>query len=189
MTLIERNRSHVWKPRLHEIAAGSMDIDAHDVNCLAQAHWHHFRCRIGEMVGLDRERREVQVAAHFDGEGRQVTPARRVGYDTLVIAVGSQSNDFGTPGVAEHALKLESADDARPTLQTSRDDNIFAIGDCATSHAASPPSGLGLQAQTRTASEGPRMAAAPVRSSPSPQPSPQRGEGVNASPPPLHLPC
>src|SRR5690606_28260712 len=29
-------------------------------------------------------------------------------YDTLIIAVGSQSNDFGTPGVREHALKLET---------------------------------------------------------------------------------
>ena len=36
-----------------------------------------------------------------------------MGYDTLVIAVGSQSNDFGTPGVSEHAMKLESQTDAR----------------------------------------------------------------------------
>jgi NADH dehydrogenase len=26
VTLIDRNRTHVWKPKLHEIAAGSMDI-------------------------------------------------------------------------------------------------------------------------------------------------------------------
>ncbi len=113
VTLIERSRSHVWKPKLHEIAAGSMDIDAHDVDYLAQSHWHHFSYRVGEMTGLDREAREVQVAAFFDDEGRRVTQARRIGYDTLIVAVGSQSNDFGTPGVAEHALKLDSADDAR----------------------------------------------------------------------------
>ena len=113
VTLIEKNRSHVWKPKLHEIAAGSMDMDAHDVDYLAQAHWNHFHYRLGEMEGLDRERREVLSAASFDVEGMQVTPPRRFRYDTLVIAVGSQSNDFGTPGVAENALKLETADDAR----------------------------------------------------------------------------
>ena len=113
VTLIDRNRTHVWKPKLHEIAAGSMDIGAHEVDYLAQSHWHGFRYRIGEMTGIDRTRREVQVAPSFDEEGRQVTPQRTFGYDTLVIAVGSQSNDFGTPGVREHALKLESQADAR----------------------------------------------------------------------------
>lgn len=113
VTLIEKTRTHVWKPKLHEIAAGSMDMSAHEVGYLAQSHWHHFRYRVGEMVGLDRERREVLVAPHVDDEGQEVTPQRAFGYDTLVLAVGSQSNDFGTPGVREHALRLESAADAR----------------------------------------------------------------------------
>jgi NADH dehydrogenase len=112
VTLIEKTRTHVWKPKLHEIAAGSMDMSAHEVDYLAQSHWHHFRYRIGEMVGLDRERREVLVAPHIDEEGQQVTPQRVFAYDTLVVAVGSQSNDFGTPGVREHAMRLESAADA-----------------------------------------------------------------------------
>ena len=98
VTLIDRERVHVWKPKLHEIAAGSMDMSAHEVDYLAQAHWHRFRYRIGAMTGLDRERREVHVAASHDDAGREVTPQRVFGYDTLVIAVGSQSNDFGTPG-------------------------------------------------------------------------------------------
>ena len=113
VTLVDRNRTHIWKPKLHEIAAGSMDLSAHEVDYLAQSHWHGFRYRIGEMVGIDREKRELQVAPCLDEEGREVTPARAFGYDTLVVAVGSQSNDFGTPGVSEHALKLESQADAR----------------------------------------------------------------------------
>ncbi|MDM0053969.1 NAD(P)/FAD-dependent oxidoreductase [Variovorax sp. J22R115] len=112
ITLIEKTRTHVWKPKLHEIAAGSMDMGVHELDYLAQAHWHHFRYRIGEMVGLDKERHEVLVAPYVDNEGQEVTPQRVFGYDTLVIAVGSQSNDFGTPGVAEHAMRLESAADA-----------------------------------------------------------------------------
>ena len=112
ITLIDRGRTHVWKPKLHEIAAGSMDMAAHEVGYLAQSHWHHFRYRAGAMVGLDRARRQVQVAPYVDETGELVTPARAFDYDTLVIAIGSLSNDFGTPGVAQHAMKLESSADA-----------------------------------------------------------------------------
>ncbi|MEO6407635.1 MAG: NAD(P)/FAD-dependent oxidoreductase [Burkholderiaceae bacterium] len=113
VTLIDKTRAHVWKPQLHVIAAGSMDIGRHEIDYLAQSHWHHFRYRVGEMTGLDRAAREVLIAGFVDAEGNAVTPAQRIRYDTLVIAVGSESNDFGTPGVREHALKLESAEDAR----------------------------------------------------------------------------
>lgn len=113
VTLIDQARSHVWKPKLHEIAAGSMDIGLHEVSYRAQAHWHGFKFRVGQLTGIDRARRLVHVAAFVDEDGVQITPARSFGYDTLVIAVGSQSNDFGTPGVAQHALKLETTADAR----------------------------------------------------------------------------
>ncbi len=113
VTLIDSKRTHIWKPKLHEIAAGSMDIGDHEVAYLAQAHWHGFRFRIGQMTGLDRGTREVHVAPFVDEDGKEVTPARSFPYDTLVMAVGSQSNDFGTPGVREHALKLETVADAR----------------------------------------------------------------------------
>ncbi len=108
ITLIEKSRTHFWKPHLHEIAAGSMDLDVHELDYLAQSHWHHFRYRIGEMVGLDRERRLVHLAPYHDEEGMIVTQARSFPYDTLVLAVGSQTNDFGTPGVARHAIALET---------------------------------------------------------------------------------
>ena len=113
VTLVDKTRTHIWKPQLHEIAAGSMDVGRHEVDFLAQAHWHRFRYRVGEMTGLDRDLCQVQVAGFTDTEGETVTTGQRIGYDTLVIAVGSESNDFGTPGVRRHALKLESADDAR----------------------------------------------------------------------------
>jgi NADH dehydrogenase len=132
ITLIDRNRTHVWKPKLHEIAAGSMDISAHEVGYLAQAHWHHFRYRIGAMTGLDRARREVRVAPFFDAEGRLVTDERTFPYDTLVMAVGSLSNDFGTPGVAEHALKLETQADARRF-------HARMVNACIRAHAQSTP--------------------------------------------------
>ena len=60
------------------------------------------------MIGLDRTRKEVHLAASIDDEGREITPPRSIAYDTLVIAIGSVTNDFGTPGVAEYAVPLET---------------------------------------------------------------------------------
>jgi len=107
ITLIDRSRTHLWKPLLHEVAAGSMDVDQHTLDYLAQARWHHFRFRLGSMAGLDRERRVVKVAPTHDDEGRLLIGEREIRYDTLVIAVGSGTNDFGTPGAQEHAISLD----------------------------------------------------------------------------------
>jgi NADH dehydrogenase len=111
ITLVERARTHLWKPLLHAVAAGSIDPGEYELNYLAQAHWHGFRYQLGEMIGLDRGTKEVLLAATYD-EGRQITPPRSVEYDTLVIAVGSVTNDFGTQGVAEHAVPLETPGEA-----------------------------------------------------------------------------
>jgi len=112
VTLIDKARTHLWKPLLHEIAAGSMDEDMHAIDYLAQAYWHGFVYRAGEMAGIDRSRRVVQVAPFVDDEGRVVTPRQEIGYDTLVLAIGSLTNDFGTPGVKEHAISLETPGEA-----------------------------------------------------------------------------
>src|SRR5215472_8859679 len=101
VTLVDRNETHLWKPLLHEVAAGSMDIHAHQIN---------FCC--GALEGLDRSRREITVGPTTDERGAEVLPRRRVPYDTLIIAIGSVANTFGVPGVAEHAYALESADEA-----------------------------------------------------------------------------
>lgn len=112
IVLIEKARTHLWKPLLHAIAAGSMNPGEHELDYLAQAHWHGFRFRFGEMVGLDYVRKEVHLGATVDDEGRSITPPRSVPYDTLVIAIGSVTNDFSTPGVAEHAIPLETPEQA-----------------------------------------------------------------------------
>ena len=112
IVLVDRARTHLWKPLLHEVAAGSMDLDDHALDYLAQAHWHHFRYRVGELIGLDRQAKEIRLGATFDDEGRTVTPERTVGYDILVLAIGSRSNDFGTPGVQTHAIALDTPEQA-----------------------------------------------------------------------------
>jgi len=113
ITLVDKNRTHIWKPKLHEIASGSMDLGDHEVDYMAQAHWNHFTFRIGELKGLDRANKTIELAPYVDEQGRAVTPTQYIPYDTLVICIGSLSNDFGTQGVKEHALKLETQHDAK----------------------------------------------------------------------------
>ncbi|WP_048859681.1 NAD(P)/FAD-dependent oxidoreductase, partial [Acidisphaera rubrifaciens] len=112
VTLIDGARTHLWKPLLHAVAAGSLDRNEEELNYLAHGHRHGYDYRYGAMIGLDRARKVVRVAATTDDEGRQITPERDIPYDTLVIAIGSITNDFGTPGAAHHAVPLETPDQA-----------------------------------------------------------------------------
>jgi len=108
ITLIDKNRTHVWKPLLHEIAAGSMNPDKHELEYIAQAHWHHFRYRLGSMDGIDRTKQEVYVTPFYDEDGHEIIPRRTFKYDTLIIAVGSTTNDFGIAGAKEHSIALDT---------------------------------------------------------------------------------
>ncbi|MBO0710993.1 MAG: NAD(P)/FAD-dependent oxidoreductase [Acetobacteraceae bacterium] len=112
ITLVEKARAHVWKPLLHSIAAGSLDRAQHELDYLAQAHWHGFAYHFGPMIGLDRAARSVLLGATEDEEGRQITAPAAISYDTLVIAVGSVTNDFGTLGAAQFAVPLDTPDQA-----------------------------------------------------------------------------
>jgi NADH dehydrogenase len=113
ITLVDAARTHVWKPLLHQLAAGSYDTHAEEIEYLAQARWNHFKFRLGTLVGIDRAGKTLQLAASYDDTGAEITPAQQMGYDTLVIAVGSQTNDFGTLGAAEHTIKLDNPQAAK----------------------------------------------------------------------------
>ena len=104
VTLIDASRVHIWKPLLHDVAAGTLDASIDGLEYLAQARWHHFRFRLGRMDSLDRRVREICVAPTYNDEGLEIIPRRTVHYDTLVLAVGSVSNDFGINGVREHCF-------------------------------------------------------------------------------------
>ena len=108
ITLVDSARTHVWKPLFHQLAAGSFDTHAEQIEYLAQARWNHFKFRLGSLMGIDRTNKTIQLAASHDALRREITPAQSVAYDTLIIAVGSQTNDFGTLGAAEHTIKLDS---------------------------------------------------------------------------------
>src|SRR5260370_17355914 len=112
ISLLDKTRTHVWKPHLHEVASGTLDVDVDSVEYLAHARAHHYRFRLGAMCGLNRDKRQIYVEAALDDDGRPLIPRRVLGYDTLIIAVGSEGNDFGTPGAKEHAIAIDSAEEA-----------------------------------------------------------------------------
>ena len=106
--LVDRNRSHIWKPLLHEVATGTLDMNSDGVVYRAHSAAHHYQFQLGTMIGLDRVAKTIRLQSLKDDEGKEVLPEREIAFDTLVMAVGSVSNDFGTPGVAEHSFFLDS---------------------------------------------------------------------------------
>lgn len=108
ITLVDNNNVHVWKPRYHEVATGSIDADLDAVDYRAHAHLNHYRFEPGTLTDVDVQGRRIRLAALYDEQGEEILPERELEYDYLVLAVGSQSNDFGTPGVREHCLFLDT---------------------------------------------------------------------------------
>lgn len=108
VVLVDAKPTHIWKPLLHEVATGALDQSLDEVSYPAHARTHGYRYQLGAMTGLDREARTIRLAPIHDDDGAQVLGERELGYDYLVLAMGSVSNDFGTPGVAEHCYFLDS---------------------------------------------------------------------------------
>ena len=109
ITLVDAARTHLWKPLLHQVAAGTLDSHADELEYLALASKHHFTFRLGRMDGLSRDKKEIYLAAVSDESGEEVLPRQAIQYDTLVMALGSQTNDFGTPGARENSIMLDRA--------------------------------------------------------------------------------
>ena len=108
VVLVDQSQIHIWKPHLHEVAAGSMDVGLHRLEYAAQARWHHFEFQLGRMIGLDRAAQNVTIAAVPDSDGAPMLPRRVLHFDTLVLALGSTINTFGIAGASEHAIALDS---------------------------------------------------------------------------------
>lgn len=112
ITLIDDSRTHIWKPLLHEVAAGTLDSHDDELEYLAQASENHFRFVLGRMNGLDRDQKQIRLAPLLSASGAAIMPERTYPYDILVMAVGSVCNDFGIPGVAEHCMFLDTTEEA-----------------------------------------------------------------------------
>ncbi|NOU20782.1 MAG: NAD(P)/FAD-dependent oxidoreductase [Methyloglobulus sp.] len=109
--LLDATSTHIWKPLLHEVAAGTLD-EAEQVEYLAQGYRNKFRFRLGKMEGLNRKLKEIYVSPTISDSGEELIPKRTFSYDTLVMAIGSVSNSFGIKGVEEHCLFLDTTSQA-----------------------------------------------------------------------------
>ncbi|MFK7861268.1 MAG: NAD(P)/FAD-dependent oxidoreductase [Granulosicoccus sp.] len=112
VVLIDKNASHIWKPLLHEVATGSLDSHHDETSYRMLARKHRFDFVLGQVIKVDAEAKNVSIAAESDDDGEELVAARKIGFDQLVLCPGSLSNDFGTPGVAEHCVKLDSREQA-----------------------------------------------------------------------------
>jgi NADH dehydrogenase len=112
ITLIDAKKTHIWKPLLHEIAAGSINPHKDELDYLAQGFWHGFKFRLGRMDNLDREKKEVSLEPYFDNQGNEIISRRTFKYDTLVMSIGSTVNDFSVSGAAEFSIALDNQNQA-----------------------------------------------------------------------------
>lgn len=104
--LVDSSPTHLWKPLLHEVAAGTLNSHEDEVDYLAHAAAHYYYFQRGSLRGLKRSERKILLAPVMERE-IEIIPARELVYDYLVLALGSVGNDFGTPGAKEHCLFLD----------------------------------------------------------------------------------
>ena len=112
VTLVDSTHTHIWKPLLHEVAAGTLDSHEDEIEYLGQAMCSGFRFRLGRMDDLDRSNKKISVAPTFNAKGEEIIPRRDFDYDYLVISVGSVSHDFGIKGVEQNCLFLDTTTQA-----------------------------------------------------------------------------
>jgi NADH dehydrogenase len=112
--LVDCRLFHIWKPSLHEVAAGTLDVHQEGLSYQMLAHDNGFMFAYGPMLALDTQQRLLTVGAiHTDDESHElILPERSIRFDMLVMAVGSTSNYFGVPGAAEHTISLNATEDA-----------------------------------------------------------------------------
>ncbi|BFM08012.1 NAD(P)/FAD-dependent oxidoreductase [Halioxenophilus aromaticivorans] len=107
VVLIDRNQTHLWKPLLHKVATGALDAEVEGVSYRAHGHNNGYTFKLGELTGVDPERKCIQLKPAVNAEGEEFLPAREEAYDYLVLAIGSVANDFGIPGVSDHCVLLD----------------------------------------------------------------------------------
>ncbi|NOH96708.1 FAD-dependent oxidoreductase [Vibrio sp. 99-70-13A1] len=112
ITLVDRKASHLWKPLLHEVATGSLDEGVDALSYRAHAKNHQFDFQMGSLSDIDRERKVIVLSELTDDNGELLMPVRELEYDILVMAIGSTSNDFNTPGVRDNCIFLDSPEQA-----------------------------------------------------------------------------
>lgn len=100
--LIDQNNYHTFQPLLYQVATAGLEVSdiAHQVRGIFHGQ-KNFRFRQGKVTGVDWQTNEVLLES---GEA--------IGFDYLILGAGAVYNDFGTPGVKEHAFYLKTLAEA-----------------------------------------------------------------------------
>jgi NADH dehydrogenase len=112
VVLVDARLYHIWKPSLHEVAAGTLDIHQEGLSYQMLAHDNGFTFVYGALAGLDAAASTITVAAVRSAAGEVLLPQRTLAYTALVLAIGSTANYFGVPGAAEFSIALNATEDA-----------------------------------------------------------------------------
>ena len=101
ITLIDRHSYHTMMTELHEVAGGRVEPVAiqYDLQRLF-ARQKNVQLVTDTVTGIDKENKIV------------TTKLGSYAFDYLVLGMGGEPNDFGTPGVKEHGFTLWSFEDA-----------------------------------------------------------------------------
>ena len=101
ITLIDRHSYHTMMTELHEVAGGRVEPEAiqYDLQRLFSRK-KNVKLVTDTVTGIDKENKVVK------------TLAGSYPFDQLILGMGGEPNDFGTPGVKENGFTLWSFDDA-----------------------------------------------------------------------------
>ncbi|WP_035036015.1 NAD(P)/FAD-dependent oxidoreductase [Caulobacter sp. AP07] len=109
--LIDRSSFHIWKPSLHEVAAGTLDVHQEGLSYSILGRSNHFSFLLGDLDSFDPVAKRLTLKPIVGEGGKVLVDERGVTFTWGVLAIGSGSNLFGTPG-AEQAHLLERTEDA-----------------------------------------------------------------------------
>lgn len=100
--MVDRYNFHTFQPLLYQVATAGLEAEeiAHTVRGIFHEQ-ENFDFRLGTVSGIDLAARRLRLE---DGG--------EIAWDHLILAAGAENNDFGVPGVAEHAFSLKLLPDA-----------------------------------------------------------------------------
>lgn len=105
--LVDREKTHIWKPIIHEVAAGSMYPHSEQLDYLHLANKFKFKFILGSFISCDDINKTIHLSAKLNAENEVIIPERTIPYYTLIMAIGSTSNSFNTKGVEDFTFSLD----------------------------------------------------------------------------------
>ena len=78
--LVDRATFHIWKPTLHEVAAGTLDVHQEGLSYTVLARRNHFSFALGSLEALDAGHKTITLSEILDSEGGVIVPRRTVSF-------------------------------------------------------------------------------------------------------------